>query len=120
MMMTNEPRIWEIWQFAFAYEDKPEKSKLRPVIIAAKNDSEVEVLVLSVKVTSHPPRQNFPGEIPILDWQRAGLSKPSTARCSKHLLVPISVFQGAFRYGRLSKRDENAVHNALQSLGLID
>ena len=35
-MMTNEPRIWEIWQFAFTYEDKPEKSKLRPVIIAAK------------------------------------------------------------------------------------
>lgn len=65
-MMTNEPRIWEIWQFAFTYEDKPEKSKLRPVIIATKNNSEVEVLVLSVKVTSHPPRVNFPGEIPIL------------------------------------------------------
>lgn len=120
MMMTNEPRIWEIWQFAFTYEDKPEKSKLRPVIIAAKNNSEVEVLVLSVKVTSHPPRVNFAGEIPILDWEEAGLSKPSTARCSKHLLVPISAFHGAFRYGRLSKRDEIAVHEAMQAMGLID
>ncbi len=54
--MTNEPRTWEVWQLAFAYEDNPEKSKLRPVIIAAKSDAEVEVLVLSVKVTSHAPR----------------------------------------------------------------
>ena len=71
-------------------------------------------------MTSHPPRVNFPGEIPILDWGEAGLSKPSTARCSKHLLVPISAFHGAFRYGRLSKRDEIAVHEAMQAMGLID
>lgn len=120
MMMTNEPRTWEVWQLAFAYEDDPEKSKLRPVIIAAKSDAEVEVLVLSVKVTSHAPRADFPGEIPILDWEEAGLSKPSTARCSKHLLVPLSAFRGAHRYGRLSKRDESAVRDALKWMGLIE
>lgn len=51
-------------------------------------------MLLSVKVTSHPPRQGIEGEIPLLDWQAAGLSKPSTARCSKTILVPLSVFVG--------------------------
>ncbi len=118
-MTMIEPRTWEVWQFAFAYDDAPEKTKLRPVIIAAKNDSEVEVLVLSVKVTSHPPRENFPGEILLLDWKEAGLSKPSTARCSKHLLVPLAAFKDAYRYGRLSKRDETTVHDALKLMGLV-
>lgn len=116
----SEPRVWEVWPFAFAFEDQPEKTKLRPVIIAAKSATEAEILVLSIKVTTHPPRANFPGEIPILDWQEAGLSKPSTARCSKHLLVPISAFHGAHRYGRLSSRDEATIRNALKAMDLID
>lgn len=118
-MTTNEPKLWEIWRFRFAFEEDPTKFKMRPVIIAAKEQDQAEVVVLSVKVTSHPPRSNFPGEIPLLDWKEAGLTKPSTARSCKHLLVPIEAFEGMSRYGRLSKRDENAVRAALVELELI-
>ena len=61
-MTTNEPKLWEIWRFRFAFEEDPTKFKMRPVIIAAKERNQAEVVVLSVKVTSHPPRGNFPEE----------------------------------------------------------
>ena len=118
-MTTNKPKLWEVWRFEFAFEEDPQKTKMRPVIIAAKDDIQDEVIVLSVKVTSHPPRKGFPGEVALLDWEKAGLSKPSTARCSKHLLVPIEAFYGCFCYGRLSKRDEDAVRQSLLSLNVI-
>ena len=46
----------------------------------------VEVFVLSIKVTSHPPRPNYFGEVPILDWKEAGLSKPFNKR-GVHILL---------------------------------
>lgn len=115
----SEPKLWEVWSLEFKFEDNPQIAKMRPVIVAAKEQEQAEVIVLSIKVTSHPPRTEFPGEIPLLDWGQAGLSKPSTARCSKHLLVPIQSFEGMHRYGRLSKRDEETVRDALLMLELI-
>ena len=58
-MTTNEPKLWEIWRFRFAFEEDLTKFKMRPVIIAAKERNQAEVVVLSVKVTSHPPRWNW-------------------------------------------------------------
>lgn len=104
---------------AFQFEDDPSRFKERPVVIAAKNATDVEVLVLSVKVTSHPPRPGIPGEIPLLDWEDAGLTRPSTVRCSKYLLIPIAAFKAFYRYGRLSERDEKAVRNALLGLKVL-
>ena len=39
----------------FAFEEDPKKTNMRPVIIAAKDDIQDKVIVLSVKVTSLPP-----------------------------------------------------------------
>lgn len=74
-------------------------------------------MLLSVKVTSHPPRQGIEGEIPLLDWQAAGLSKPSAARCSKTILVPLSVFVDQRKFEKLSQRDQLAVRAALARAG---
>ena len=71
--------------------------------------------IISVKVTSHPPRPAFLEEVPLLDWQEAGLTKPSTARCSHVARLP----KGFFRYGRLSDRDAKAVDAALFGLGFL-
>lgn len=73
--------------------------------------------VLAVKVTGHGPRPEYDGEIRLVDWAEAGLDKPSTARCSKTLIVPRKAFDGRVRYGRLSRRDSDAVANALKALG---
>ena len=83
-----EPQLFEVWRMAFRYEDQPEISKERPVIIGAVNKETDEVLLLAVKVTSHAPRPDCPGEVVLEDWQEAGLEKPSVARCSKHMVVP--------------------------------
>ncbi|BFL56575.1 hypothetical protein K470107D9_14270 [Sutterella wadsworthensis] len=50
----------------------------------------------------------------MLDWQAAGLSNPSTARCSKTILAPLSVLVGQRKYGKLSQKDQLAVRAALE------
>lgn len=116
----SEPRLWEVWRMDFKFDDDPSRSKERPVLIASKNDDALNVVLLSLKVTSHAPRTDAPGEVPLLDWREAGLSKPSTVRCTKFLWVPAAVFQKFFRYGRLSRRDEESVKNALIELGILE
>ena len=73
MTTTNEsiPALYEVWHIAFEYEDQPGVTKERPVTIGA-NDEEF-ALVLVMKVTSHAPRPNYPGEAPLEDWKDAGL-----------------------------------------------
>ena len=39
-----EPQLFEVWRMAFRYEDQPEISKERPVIIGAVNKETDEVL----------------------------------------------------------------------------
>ena len=48
--------------------------------------------VLSVKVTTTPPRQNDLYDIPILYWKHTKLRMKSTARVSKTILVDKSQF----------------------------
>ena len=101
---------------SFRYEDQPGKSKERPVVVGAISEQSAEIFLLAVKVTSHAPRPEFPGEVALLDWQQAGLEKPSVVRCSKHLVVPIDVLLGQRKYGRLSNRDSMAVLSALKEV----
>lgn len=117
MMTKSEPRAFEVWRLAFVYEDQPDVIKERPTIVGVVDS--VHGFALVVKLTSHGPRPEFPGEIRIVDWKQAGLEKPSTARCSKTMLVPLGAFEGARRYGALSQGDADAIESALRSLGKI-
>lgn len=111
------PSIREIQPFdvliaLVRFEDKPDVSKPRPVIVLNVNDG--EVTILAVKVTSHAPREWCPGEVALLDWKKEGLAKPSVARCSKKLvLVPSDI---KARCGTLTQGDRTAVLEGLASL----
>ena len=107
----EEPQLYDVWRMPFEYEDQPGVFKNR--------QESVEVFVLSIKVTSHPPRPNYFGEVPILDWKEAGLSKPSTARCSHIARLPKSFFEGQLKYGHLSQRDTSAIEKVLTELGYL-
>lgn len=109
------PQHYEVWRIPFEFDDKPGVFKNRPVIVGAIEEDTVEVFIISVKVTGHPPRPAFLEEVPLLDWQEAGLTKPSTARCSHVARLP----KWFFRYGRLSDRDAKAVDAALFGLGFL-
>lgn len=90
---------------------------MRPAIVAVVDHDKDTALM--AKVTGHGPRPEFPGEVRIVDWKQAGLTKPSTVRCSKTMTVPLAAFDNASRYGPLSKEDARAVEQALRDLGAI-
>lgn len=117
--IESDPQLYEVWRLPFEFDDKPGIFKNRPVIVGAIEESTVEVFIVSVKVTSHQPRPDFPGEVALRDWKEAGLSKPSTARCSHVARLPKSFFEGRLKYGKLSDRDAAAVDAALLELGMI-
>lgn len=52
------PNEWEVWWATVAFEDDDD-SKVRPVIVFENR----EAYILSLKVTSHPPRRNYQGGI---------------------------------------------------------
>lgn len=114
MMISPLPRPYEVWRIPFAFEEDPSLIKERPVVIAGV--SQDRAVALALKVTGHGPRPEYPGEVRILDWEAAGLSKPSTVRCSKQLEYPLSGFTVATRYGKLSANDAAAVKAAVESL----
>lgn len=112
-------QLFDVWRLPFEFAEKPGVFKNRPVIVGDIDEDSVEIFIVTVKVTSHAPRINFPGEVPLLDWHEAGLPKPSTARCSQIARVPKSFFEGRIKYGKLSQRDSEAVERALIELGMV-
>ena len=63
------PNEWEVWWATVAFEDY-DGSKVRPVIVFENR----EAYILSLKVTSHPPRRNYQGEFELLRWIRGSLN----------------------------------------------
>ena len=116
--MTDDmrPALYDVWRMEFEFDDQPGVAKHRPVVVGAMSDNHAEVLV--VKVTSHGPRHSFPGEVPLRGWREAGLDRPSVARCSRTLIVPLEAFEGQRRYGRLTQADAEAVAAALHDLDM--
>lgn len=115
----DAPLPFEIRQVAFEFDDKPGVFKRRPVVVISPKQFGDSVLVLSVKVTSHAPRPGVPGEIFLKDRAKAGLPKPSVARCSKLAQIPLARMQESFLYGRLSNSDARRVCKALKELGVL-
>lgn len=62
---------WEIWLAKVSFEDNPNVIKNRPVLILQNNTA----IFISAKITSHAPRNDFPGEYKIIEWETAGLKK---------------------------------------------
>ena len=100
---------WDIWLANVRFEDNPEESKLRPVLVIDKQN----MFILSFKMTSHTPRQNFYGEYSITSYQAAGLVKPTVIRLSKKLLLLENEF--IHQIGRLHPYDINEVYKILNS-----
>lgn len=101
---------WDIWLAYVRFEDSPDEAKLRPVLVIDKKD----IYILSFKMTSRLPRQNYYGEYPIKYYKDAGLVKPTVVRLSKKLLLLENEFDK--RIGRLHPFDINEINKILKSL----
>lgn len=88
----------EIWFARFYYDDDATRYKDRPVYIISDTN-----VALCAKITTHAPREKYGYEYEIVEWENAGLEKPSTIRLSQQLIIPQSDFQ--FRIGRLDSND---------------
>ena len=104
---------WDIWEADVPFEDS-DKSKRRPVLVLSESD----LIVLSLKMTSHEARYNkLEGEYEIQKWKEAGLSKPTVIQCSKKLELQ-KERMGDKRYGRLSATDIVLLSQLLRYMGI--
>lgn len=99
--------IGDVWFVNFPLEDDPTQSLNRPVLVLDIDSLEV----LSVKVTTTPPRPNDVYDTPIVYWEAAKLRFKSTARVSKTIYLPKSQFK--FKIGELHPDDLSSVQDAL-------
>lgn len=81
---------WDVWIATVKYEDNPNLSKIRPVVIL---DSRA-MFTLSLKGTSQEPREKCFGEYVLKYWKEAGLKKQTVIRCSQ----PIQLRDGDFKF----------------------
>lgn len=94
----------EVWLAYFQFDDDRTKGKVRPVIVLDTTDV---VRILCMKVTTHPPRDEYDHQI--TEWVKANLRKPSTARASKVLNIEKRYFQ--HKIGKLEDKDFNIAVN---------
>jgi len=78
--MTNSDQVqpFDIWLVYLHFIDNPQTGKVRPVLVVGIRKDVIAV----AKITSKPPQPNT-GDVPITQWQQAGLNVPSTVRCSQ-------------------------------------
>lgn len=111
MKMSNTPKQWEIWSAEFAFDDNPNISKTRPVLVLENKEL---YPVLAAKITKHASREYYPGEYEIKDWKSAGLKVPSTIRLSKRLLLQEVDFKSLI--GKLKPIDIIGVQEKLKEV----
>ena len=70
--------VGDIFWLDVEFEDEPDTSKRRPVIIVAGNADELLILVSTTsQPPSNPPSFYDQFKIPILKWRNNGFTKPS-------------------------------------------
>lgn len=88
---------WEVWWAEVYFEDNPNESKIRPVVVYGGQCFPC----VSFKVTSQVKKDK--NHIEIVQWESAGLSKPSFIDISRTLSIPEDSFME--RIGRLDVED---------------
>ena len=116
-MTEAEPEIGQLRRYPYRYEDNQAKHKERPIVVALVCKD--EGFAMLVKVTSHEPRKEFPGELRLADWKQEGLDGESTVRCSKTVNAAIADVAAAPLIGYLSKRDLDTVTAQLRMMGKL-
>lgn len=80
----------------FPFEDDSSQSKVRPVLVLAIDDESERVSVLSMKITSTPPRDKY--DFILDDWALIPIDHESTIRPAHVNALPIANFQKLLGY----------------------
>ncbi len=103
-----QPGLYEVYLGHFPFLDIDE-NKTRPVIIASKCYGKHNVLA-AVPITTK--NSDEPVDVKLIDWNKSGLLRPSTARV--HRLITIEKIKLGALLGRLSTDDEKKIKIALR------
>ncbi|MCO1604736.1 type II toxin-antitoxin system PemK/MazF family toxin [Desulfosporosinus nitroreducens] len=104
--------LGEIFWFEVGYEDIPNESKIRPAVIVDEDDNELLILVATTSVPPHDPPKYFDQfKIPVLNWRKVGLSKPSWVQSLKLIHLTRTQLRDLVKeddfIGRMSELDFN-------------
>lgn len=114
-MISSRPNVGEIWLAWVEFSDHPGVGKVRPVVVIDVRDD--VCMVIAAKVTSKNLEADGSGKcIPILDWQRCGLRKPSYIRLDQRLELPMENLLRDAPIGMLSQAYMAIIGDALSSL----
>lgn len=70
--------LGEIFWSEVEYEQEPGESKIRPVIIVAESEDDLLILVSTTsQPPDDPPKYHDQYKIPLPNWRKCGLFKPS-------------------------------------------
>lgn len=94
-----QPR--QVWSAEFPYEDDGTRSKSRPVLVLRVDRATSTVTVMSMMITSTPPRDKY--DFALADWADIPIDHQSTLRPSRIANLPIDNF-GDYM-GELSEAD---------------
>jgi len=114
MTNSNQPQLFDIWLVYLRFIDHPNTGKVRPVLVVGISDDVIAV----VKITSRPPEPDT-GDVPIVQWQQAGLNTPSTVRCSQVFEISFDELLRDMPVGFLQPLDMDGVTQSLTKLGYL-
>lgn len=105
----------ELYLARFPYSDL-RGSKRRPICILSTDDYNAGPDVLAAMITSNRRRWKNPGvgDVRLSDWQEEGLLHPSVLRAAKLRDLERFLLEGPI--GKLTKRDQTVVNDALAAL----
>ncbi len=107
-MSSNAPQPWEVWHARFNF-DGGKGYKYRPVIVLGNVDDGSVVIM----VTSSANKLHMEHDYLLIDWEAAGLAKPSIARIDRIATIPTSYLGTMGRIGRLTGIDVDAISETL-------
>ena len=107
------PRRFELWRVDFPFEDRPDKSKIRPALVIGERNGKAYALML--RVTGNTGRA-AEYDVYIDDWREDGLDYPCAVRCDKLAAIDASdVDWSRPVYGRLTVHDARRVFDMFRT-----
>lgn len=113
-------KIGELYYLDVAYDD-PSKVKKRPVMILDEIGKDVLILVSTISVgRNNPPKYYDRYKVPIYNWRKTGLQKPSWFRVYRLIRLPRkevkSLIKPSDYIGRMHPEDFNNVLREIERL----
>ncbi|MCL2679983.1 MAG: type II toxin-antitoxin system PemK/MazF family toxin [Coriobacteriia bacterium] len=112
MTSSSHVQAFDIWLVYLHFSDRPKTGKVRPVLVVNSTENRIAV----AKITSKPPVPHT-GDVPIVQWQQAGLNVPSTVRCSQIFEINAAELLRDAPIGTLQTDDAVQIIQAMTMLG---